>query len=190
MTAKFKTFQSVSLEFQLTVTNLQDDSETEQEGKIWVKGDKYKLEIPEFVIYFDGTKIYQFMPTVNEVNIVKPDPDDDDEDFQLLNPQTYLNLSSQNFRSQFLRETTFSGRGVFEIDLYPVQFSASRFSRIRVMIEKSTMQLVYMRAFMKNGIHYTMSFKPYTVIQPALRDSFFVFNRAEHPNVEVIDLTF
>jgi len=190
MTARFKTFPSVSLDFSLTVANLQDNSETEEAGKIWVKGEKYKLEIPEFVIYFDGSRIYQFMPTVNEVNIVKPDPDDDNEDFQLLNPQTYLNLSSNNFRSNLLGESTYNGRAVYEIDLYPVHLNNTRFTRIRVMVEKSTLQLVYMRAFMKNGVHYILTFKPYTIIQPALRDAFFVFNKSEHPNVEVIDLTF
>jgi len=140
------------------------------------------------VLYFDGTRIYQYMPNVNEVNIVNPEADD--EEFQLLNPQTYLSLSSRHFTGNFLQETTLNSRAVFEIDLYPVNFSTSPLSRIRIMVEKSSLQLVYMKAFMKNGIHYTLNFKPYNIIQSALRDSFFVFNRAEHPNVEVIDLTF
>ena len=190
MTARFKTYPSVALDFSLTITNTQDQSETEQAGKIWIKGEKYKLEIPEFVIYFDGSRIFQFMPAVNEVYITKPDPDEEDEDFQLLNPQTYFNLSSQNFISDLVRETTHNNRAVNEINLYPINFSGSNFSRINMMVERSTLQLVYVRAFLKNGIHYTLNFRPYAVQQTALRDAFFVFNRSEHPNVVVIDLSF
>jgi len=190
MTAKFKTFQSVSLDFSVNILQLQDNSETNMNGKIWIKNDKYKLEIPEYVIYFDGSKIYQYLPEVNEVNITQPDPNESDEDFQLLNPQTYFNISSKTFKTNFLKEGKHDNRTVLEIDLYPIDFSGSKYIRIRMMVEKTTMQLTYLKAIMKDGTHYTLSFKPYTIHQTALRDSFFVFNKGEHPNVEVIDLTF
>jgi len=190
MAAKFKTYPSVSLSFSATITQLQDNSETEMEGKIWVKSTKYKLEIPEYVIYYDGSKIYQYLPEVNEVNILKPDPDETNEEFQLLNPLTYFNLSSKSFKSNFVKESVQNKRNVYEIDLYPIQLKTTNFSRIRVMVEKTTLQLVYLKAFMKDGTHYELSFKPYQTPQPALRDSFFTFNIPEHPKVEVIDLTY
>ena len=189
MTAKFKTYPSVFLDFSVNMKQMQDKSETDHEGKIWVKKDKYKLEIPDYVIYFDGSKIYQYLPGVNEVNITQPDPYEDDEDFQLLNPQTYFNMSSNTFKSNFLKEGKHNNRTVYEIDLYPIDFSGSKYIRIRMMIEKNTLQLVYLRAVMKDGTHYTLSFNPYTIEKTALHDSFFVFNKREHPNVEVIDLT-
>ena len=190
MTAKFKTYPSLSFNFSVHRLQLQDNSETEQEGKIWVKNDKYKLELPDFVIYFDGSKIYQYLPGVNEVNISHPDPYEIDEDFQLLNPQTYFNISSTSFKSDFVKETRHNNRIVNEINLYPIDFSGSKYIRIRMMVEKTTLQLVNLKAIMKDGTHYTLSFKPYTIEKTALRDSFFVFNKSEHPNVEVIDLTF
>ena len=191
MTARFKTFQSVAVNFSFVVINIQNNSETEpNDGKLWVKGEKYKLDLPpEYVIYFDGDKIYQYLPTVNEVNIARPDLDDDDE-FQLLNPQSYFNISSKIFRSNLVRESTHDRRAVYEIDLYPVNLQTSNFSRIRIMVEKSTLQLVYSRVFMKNATQYSLSFKPYEILRTPLGDSFFVFNRNDYPNVEVIDLTF
>ena len=190
MAAKFKTYPSVFIGFSATVTQLQDNSETAQEGKLWVKDNKYKLEIPDYVIYFDGSKIYQYLPDVHEVNITKPDPDDDDEDFQLLNPQTWFNLSSKSFKSVLVKESTHNGRKVYEIDLYPIQLKTTKYSRIRMMIETKTLQLAHLKAFLKDGTQYTVLFKPYEVQQTALRDSFFTFNHLEYPNVEVIDLTF
>ena len=190
MTARFKSYPSVSLNFTLNITHLQDDSESEEhEGRIWIKNNMYKLETSDFVIYFDGTNIYQFLPDVNEAYKTKPDPAEND-DFQLLNPQTYFNISSNNFRSFLLRETTQNNRSVYEIDLIPIDVLNSRFSRIRVMVERSTLQMVRLNVFMKDGTNYALSFRPYNILQTALRDSFFRFNPSEHPNVEIIDLTF
>lgn len=191
MVAKFKTYPSVSISFSATVTRLQDNSEPALDGTLWVKSNKYKLEIPGNVIYFDGSKIYQYLPEVQEVNVSKPDPDEDDEDFQLMNPQTWFNLSSKNFKSKLVKESTQNSRKVYEIDLYPIQVKITKYSRIRMMVEKSTLQLVYLKAILKDvdGTQYAVSFKPYDIFQTALRDSFFTFNYLEHPNVDVIDLT-
>ncbi|MDR1154885.1 MAG: outer membrane lipoprotein carrier protein LolA [Bacteroidales bacterium] len=190
MAAKFKSYRSVSLKFSVIITQLQDKSETEQEGKIWVKGDKYKLEAPDYTLYFDGSKVYQYLPGAREVNITKPDPDETDEDFRLLNPQTYFHLSSKSFKSRLIKESIRDNRKAYEIDLYPIQLKTTKYSRIRMMVEKSTLQLVHLKVFLKDGSQYALSFKPYDVLQTALRDSFFTFNTIEHPDVEVIDLTF
>ena len=188
MTAKFKSYPTVSLSFSATITQLQDKPETKQDWKIWLKGNKFKLEIPDCVIYFDGSKIYQYMPEVKEVTVNKPD--EDDEDFQLLNPQTYFNFSSKSFKSKLVKESIQNNRKVYEIDLYPIQLKTTKYSRIRLMVEKSTLQLVHLTAFLKDGAQYALSFKPYEILQTALRDSFFTFNTLENPNVEVIDLSF
>ena len=191
MTAKFKTYPSVSISFSATGTLLQGQQETELEGKLWIKKiDKYKLEIPDQVIYFDGSKIYQYLPEVNEVNIMPPASDESDESSQLLNPLTYFNLSSKNFQSRLVKESTLNNRRVYEIDLYPIQVKTTKFSRIRLMIEKSTFHLVYINAIMKDTTQFAITFRPYDVHKTALPDSFFTFNKLEHPDVEIIDLTF
>ena len=191
MAAKFKTYPSVSIDFSATVTSLQDQSKTEQTGKLWLKSNKYKLELlPDFVMYCDGAKIYQYLPRVKEVNVSKLDPDESEEVFQLMNPQSYFNLSSKNFKSDWVKESTLNNRKVDEINLYPIHLKTTSFFRIRVMVEKSTLQLVYLKAFMNDGTHYALTFKPYEIRQTVLPDSFFVFNKSEHPGVEIIDLTF
>lgn len=189
MTARFKTYPGLALNFSLIITQLQDESETKHEGKIWIKSNKFKLEIFDFVMFSDGSNIYQYLPDVNEAYKTKPDPSENDGDFQLFNPQTYFNFSSNAFRSNLLRETTQNNRSVYEIDLIPFDVLKSDYSRIRVMVERSTLQLVNLRVSMKDGTNYTLAFNPYN-IQPALSDSFFTFNPSEYPNVEVVDLTF
>jgi outer membrane lipoprotein-sorting protein len=127
---------------------------------------------------------------MKEVNVSKPDTDDNNGDFHLLNPQTWFNISSKNFKTNLNKESTQNNRAVYEIDLYPVQIKNARYSRIRIMVEKSTLQLVYLKVFMSDGVHCALSLKPYNIPQNVLPDAFFVFNKAEYPNVDVIDLTF
>jgi len=191
MTARFKTYPSVFLNFSATGTLLQGQQETELTGKLWIKKtDKYKLEIPDQVFYFDGSKIYQYLTEVKEVNVKKLDPNENNEDIQLFNPLTYFNLSSKSFQSKLVKESTLNNRRVYEIDLYPIQVKTTKFSRIRFMIEKSTYQLVYINAIMKDTTQFAITFKPYDIQKTALPDSFFTFNKLEHPDVEIIDLSF
>ena len=190
MADKFKSYPSVFLNFSLSTTLLQGKPETEQEWKIWIKNNMYKLEIPDYVIYFDGSRIYQYMPEHHEVNIAKPDLDENDADFQMLNPLSFFHLSSKSFKTNFVKESVLNKRNVYEIDLYPIQIRTANYSRIRIMVEKTTLQLVYLKAFMIDGTNHALSFKPYEIQKTALRDAFFKFNHLEHPNVEVIDLTF
>lgn len=189
MTNKFKSYPGLLVDFSATVTQLQDKSESTANGKIWIKGNKSKLELPDQQFFFDGNKIYHYLPDVKEVNIDQPDPEGKDEDLQLFNPQTFFNLSSKNFKSNLAKESTINGRQVYEIDLYPIQIKSSKYSRIRVCVEKNTLQIVFMKVFSKDGTQYAMSFGKYN-IQQSLADSMFTFDISKYPGVEVIDLTF
>jgi outer membrane lipoprotein-sorting protein len=190
MVAKFKSYASVQLSFAATVTQLQDKSETSENGKLWLKGNKYKLELlPSNVFYFNGVKLYQYMPEVKEVNVSQPDMDEDNEEFQMFNPQSFLRLTSKNFKSNLAKESTHNNRKVYEIDLYPVKLKTTKYSRIRLHIEKESLQIVYLKTFLKDGTQYALTFEPYTVMK-SLPDSFFEFPIGLHPDVEVIDLTF
>ncbi|MDR1866013.1 MAG: outer membrane lipoprotein carrier protein LolA [Bacteroidales bacterium] len=190
MVARIGACPSVQLTFSATVTRLQDKSESMHDGKLWLKNNRYKLELlPDNILLFNGEKLYQFLPEVNEVNVTQPDMNEDDEDFQLFNPRTFFRLSSKNFKSHLVRESTQNNRKVYEMDLYPLQVKTTKYSRVRVCVEKETLQIVRLTAFMKDGTQYALTFQPYTVLK-ALPDSFFEFSVAEHPGVEIIDLTF
>ncbi|MDR2847513.1 MAG: outer membrane lipoprotein carrier protein LolA [Bacteroidales bacterium] len=190
MVAKFKSYPTVQLNFTANVIQLQDKSETKETGKIWLKGNKYKLELlPSSILYFNGVKLFQYLPEVKEVNVTQPDMEQDNEDFQLLNPQSFFNLSSENFKSNLAKESTQYNRKVYEIDLYPVRLKTTKYSRIRLFVEKTSLQIVYLKAVMKDGTRYELTFEPYNV-QKSLPDSFFEFQASLYPGVEVIDLTF
>jgi outer membrane lipoprotein-sorting protein len=189
MAIRIKTYAGVQLSFSATVTQLQDKSESTHAGKIWLKDDKYKMELSDQTLYFNGVKLYQYLPEVKEVNVTQSDMSEDDDDLQLFNPKALFRLSSKNFRSNFVREGMENHRKIFEIDLYPVQVKTTRYSRIRLCIEQETLQMAHLKAFMKDGTQYAIDFAPY-VMERDLPDSFFEFPASAHPDVEINDLTF
>ncbi|MDR0715121.1 MAG: outer membrane lipoprotein carrier protein LolA [Bacteroidales bacterium] len=190
MIAKLKAYPSVQLNFSAKVTRLQEQSETTENGKIWLKNNKYKLELlPENILYFNGVKLYQYMPEVKEVNVTQPDINEDDETVRMFNPASFFRLTSDNFKSNLVKESRQYNRQVYEIDLYPIHLKTTGYSRIRLFIERESLQLVYLKAYMKNGVQYALHFEPYRVL-PNLPDTFFEFPANLHPEVEIIDLTF
>ncbi|MDR0386219.1 MAG: outer membrane lipoprotein carrier protein LolA [Prevotellaceae bacterium] len=189
LSEKFKTYPGVEIKFSVAAKQFYSDSESTYTGSIWLKGNMYKFVTEDYIIYFDGSKIYQYMPEVNEVNVALPETGTENEDFQLMNPQTFFTFSSKNFKSNLVKESTQNGRKVYEIDLYPVQIKDSQYSRVKLYIENSSLQIAGLNAFMKDGTQYRLSFEKYKVLQ-TLSDSFFKFNAKEYPGVEIIDLTF
>ncbi|MDR1667717.1 MAG: outer membrane lipoprotein carrier protein LolA [Bacteroidales bacterium] len=188
MIARLKGYPSVQLNFSATVIRMQENSETSENGKIWLKNNKYKLELlPDHVLYFNGVKLYQYMPEVQEVNVTQPDMND--ETFHVFNPASFFRLTSGDFKSHLVKESSQYNRKVYEIDLYPVQLKTTRYSRIRLFVERESLQLVYLKAYMKDGIQYALTFEPYRVLK-SLPDTFFEFPVNLHPEVEIIDFTF
>ena len=51
------------------------ETSAEGEGTIWMKGFKYKMEVNEFIVYFDGETQYSQNTDAEEVYVSTPDPD-------------------------------------------------------------------------------------------------------------------
>ena len=70
--AKIKALPAVEIQFTLTMENKAENINEEHEGKAWMKGNLYKLNVMDVENYYDGTNIYTYMPEVQEVNIKNP----------------------------------------------------------------------------------------------------------------------
>ena len=47
-------YKTVNTKFELVVSNIQDKSEQKFDGKLWVKGDKFKMTMSQSVTFCDG----------------------------------------------------------------------------------------------------------------------------------------
>lgn len=179
-----KNSTGMSLSFTYKAESLADKSSITQTGSAWMKGDKYKIDLKESQLYFDGTNLYNFIVDAKEVNIMKPEGNYDE--FFLANPAKIFTFYQKDYKYRLAGEAKLSGANCYEIHMFP--FSLDRgYSRVIVYVDKSTNYIVSVRLFGKSGDRYTIDLKEYKT-NLTLTDEFFVFDRRKHPGVEVIDM--
>lgn len=189
VSANGKSYKTISTDFTISETNIQNKDASNQKGSLKIKGEKYQLITPSNETYFDGKTVYNYLPGVKEVNITKPDakPKNPD-DFFISNPKDIFKIYEKNFKYKFIRETTLDGKQVAEIDLYPVDLN-KKYSRIRMQIDKTTYKILTVKTFLKDGHQYLITFTNFKV-NTEIADSEFSFDTKKHPDAEVIDLRF
>jgi len=169
---------AVTMTFDLTIIDTPEETEETLQGKAVISEGKYKLEMPDNIIWFNGEALWTYTPDVEEVTISEPDTAD--ETF-VSNPETLFTLYREGYKYRFIEESQ-EGR---IIDLYPEDLT-TEFSRIRLIIGKEAdlKEAEYRR---KDGITLFVKVKTYDLKKdyPA---SFFLFDPASYPGVEVIDM--
>ncbi len=177
-----KTYKTIYAEFGFELKNSQEGVDDKRGGKVWVKGDKYKVDMGNVQTYFDGKNIWTYIKESNEVNITSPDEDDD----EAINPAKIFDIYKDGYKVRFIQDRFEDTRPLYVIDLYPTDKSKS-FSRIRLKIDKSKNEIYEFDKFDKDGNIYIIKlFRLYK--NKPMSDSMFIFDKKKHPGVEVIDL--
>lgn len=176
--AKFKAYPAAEVDFTLAMENKAENINETHEGKAWMKGNMYKLNLMDTENYFDGKNIYTYMPEVQEVNIKNPN----EEEEEMLNPTTLFDIHNKGFIQKLISNTN----GTAYIELLPTDKSRN-FTKIGIWVTPSTSTIQKVTSFGKDGNDITITIKNIKQITAPV-DSFFKFDTAKYPNVEVIDL--
>jgi outer membrane lipoprotein-sorting protein len=177
-----RTYKTIYAEFGLELKNSQENVDDKRGGKIWVKGNKYKIDMGNTQTYFDGKNIWTYIKESNEVNITSPD----DEDGDAINPAKIFDIYKEGYKVRFVQDRFEDTRPLYVIDLFPKDRNKS-YSRIRLKIDKSKNEIYEFDRFDKDGNIYMIKlFRLYK--NKPLNDSMFVFDKKKHPGVEVVDL--
>jgi outer membrane lipoprotein-sorting protein len=174
---------TIQLDFDYIREDLQDKSSIEGEGILYIFGDKYKLEMEDFIIYFDGEKQYSLNLDIEEVYISIPDPND--KEFMFSDPIRLLRSYKDEFKYVLMGKSDIQGIAATEIQLNPLELGGP-YSLLKLFVAPSK-ELKAIQVRQKAGILYSMIIKSFKKIdQPA--NTFFQFSAIDYPNVDVIDL--
>ena len=181
MSKKYKSIPAFEANISYTLTNEVDKVNEEYKGRITVKGDKYKLVLPEQEVINNGTTMWTYLPDAKEVNIDTYDPNSDD-----VNPSKIYETYKKGYKYLYIQDKTENGVACEEIDLVPEKKDAQYF-KVKMFIGKKDKSIQSFTLFDKGGnrLKYTLSKFNSTVTIP---DSFFTFDPKKYPGVEVIDL--
>ncbi|MCO6495645.1 MAG: outer membrane lipoprotein carrier protein LolA [Bacteroidetes bacterium] len=97
VTKTYKNQKTLYSEFNITTENKAEKVEPVTEfGKIWVKGDNYKLELNEHIIICNGKVIWTYLKNSKELTIENYDSKNVE-----ISPATIFNFYQKGFQSKF-----------------------------------------------------------------------------------------
>ena len=167
-----------------TREDLMQDTYAEGAGLIWMKGLKYKIEVDEYIVYYDGTKLYSQNTETEEVYVSEPDPDQ--PGYLQAVPIRIIKSYALDFKYRYMGNTSFRGKDRVEIQLYPKDITGP-YSMMKMFIHPTTLKLEAIQLKHKEGIQYTMVLAEKKE-QPSMDEQIFEFDPAAYPNTEIIEL--
>ena len=181
MSKKYKLITAFEASFSYTLTNDIEKIYEEFKGKMTVKGDKYKLSLPEQEVLNNGVTVWTYLPDAKEVNIDNFDPNSDD-----LNPSKFYEIYKKGYKYLYLEDKNEGGVMCEVIDLVPEKKDA-QYYKVRMNIVKKDKSIQSWTMFDKAGNRYKYLITKFnTTIKPD--DAFFNFDPKKYPGVEMIDL--
>ncbi|MGM0946943.1 MAG: LolA family protein [Bacteroidota bacterium] len=182
MSQKFQSLNGFTAEFDFTFQDASGSSER-QSGEIAVKGEQYRLKLPEQEIYNDGKTVWTFIQadgykevTINDVSQMEGE----------LTPSNIYRMYESGFDYKLLKEKVYQGKNVNVVELNATSANAP-FEQVKLMIDKSSKDLLGWEMYDGQGGMYSYTFK--NLKQNAnLSATYFAFDAKKYPGIEVIDL--
>jgi len=178
--AKALNAPSVSLKFTIITDDLAEKrTDTLKGGSVIISKDSYKLEIPNNIIWFDGTTLWSYLVAEKEVVITKPDKNDN----SFLNkPSVVFTMYKNDYKARLIEESAVN----WIIDLYPEDIKTDLI-RVRLTIGKNLNDLKIVEYKRKDGIVIYFLINEYNLnIRP--EQNLFVFEREKYRGVDIIDM--
>lgn len=182
-----RSYDAFRASYEFVYDDVKTGDQSEEKGDILIKGNQYRITQDQVVIYYNGNSLWTYMIGKKECTVMSPQAGKGVFDFT--NPRTIFYFHQDDFKYQYIDEESLDGVSYHVIDLYPVDFSASEFSRIRLRVNAETHHVYKLQAFGKDGVHYIFTIYNLTT-HVDVSDGQFIFREEKHPDVEVIDMRF
>jgi outer membrane lipoprotein carrier protein len=178
-----KSYKTISAEYELVLLNKDKKQTDKQTGKIQVKGNKFKLEIPGNTIVCDGKTVWTHNKDAQEVTIKTFEPNNEDG----LNPTNIFTMYETGYKYKYEKEEKIGTATYHVINLYPtVKPEKKKFHTIKLYVDKVKKQVHEIKMLMKDGGTQTYEIKSLTPNAP-LTDNVFVFDTKTFKPDQIVD---
>jgi outer membrane lipoprotein-sorting protein len=171
-----------------TVTFTLDSKDTKAktvysyDGKAYMKGNKFKIEIPDAITWFDGTTQWVYIKDTEEVNISNPTS----EELQGISPSMLFSIYKKGYSLAYKGEKKIGGKTIQEVELTPQKKNAD-IAKILVQVDKASNIFSKIILTDKVGTQNTLIINNYRT-GTNIPDTTFSFNKNDYPQAEIIDL--
>ena len=174
MVNQMKSHKNVELNYKYQVSSEGLSTEAQQ-GKAWLQGEAYKVEMVEQQIISDGKSIWTYLVDEEEVMISNATEGEDNTPLKLL---TSLD---ENYAATL---TGLDAKGNATIELANPK---GKYRRISLRANPNNLAINGMDVYMEDGTKLILTMDEMKFDQE-LDDKFFTFDTKKHPNVDVIDM--
>lgn len=152
------------------------------DGKAYLKGDKFKIIVPDGTTWFDGKTQWLYLDGSDEVNISEPTG----EELLNISPIAMLNMYKSGFKLNHKGEDIRNGKTLILIEMVPQQ-KKSEIESMELKVDKQNYFLAEIVIEGKDKIDNQLIIHN-TRKTDWLSDNYFIFNEKDYPDVEIIDL--
>ena len=162
----------MSYKYQVSSDGITTDS---QQGKAWLQGEAYKVEMVEQEIISDGKTIWTYLIDEEEVMISNADDGVDN---------TPLKLLTSLDESYAATLTNMDAQGNATIELANPK---GQYKRVTLKANASKLEIKSMDVYMEDGTKLMVTIDEMKFDQE-LDNKFFTFDTKKHPKVDIIDM--
>jgi outer membrane lipoprotein-sorting protein len=176
----YQSYSTINSTFAITTTPVNGKPTTEN-GTIWLKGKKFKLNYANQEIYCDGLFTWTF--NQDDLEVIK-------ENFKLrdnaITPNEIFTIYNRDFKSKFEGPTVRNGKSYDVIMLSPKK--KVNFAYVKLEVDKASNKIQRVVQHFKNGTQVAIEIKSLTP-NTSMADNFFTWNQAAHSDAVLVDLT-
>lgn len=182
LSKKYKSYNSVKAVFSILIEDPRDKSTMEQKGTLFLKGDKYKIQIEGQDVFSDGKTRWTYLKDANEIQI-----DNQRAEENGINPTNIFTIYEKGWKSKYTGEQKVKNVAFQVVELVPVDGKSKNVFKVRLMINKLQKTIASAKIFDKNGTTQTITVEKF-VADGAGDDSIYVFQASQYPGSEIVDL--
>jgi outer membrane lipoprotein-sorting protein len=180
---KYQSLKGLKASFEFSYSHEGDGVDQTQSGEIAVKGDKYRLKLPEQEIFNNGKTIWTYIVSGNykEVTINYAGEVEDE-----LTPSSVYNIYKKGYNYRLIGEKPENGNVIQEVELTAINPGAP-FKKVILFVMKNKKDLAGWQIYDDQGGVFKYRFKSVNT-QEDLADDYFAFNPKQYGKIEIIDL--
>jgi len=177
---KVSSYNNFVADLSYTMVNTDMNINEKKSGKIFVSGDKYRIEMPGQTIISDGTTLWTYLEDSQEVMVSNMEDSD-----QTISPTKILTSYNKDYDAKFDKDATYKNSNLKLIDLKSSE--GKKFEKMSVLVNATSLELENFSIYDKNGNVFTyhiINLKPNAELEAGT----FTFNPKKYPDVEVVDM--
>jgi len=178
-----RSYKTIQAEYVMTIIGKENKVIEKQNGKVLIKGEKFRLEIPGNVIVCDGKTQWNHNKDAGEVTIKNYDPSQKDQ----LNPNNIFTIYESGFKFKYEKEEKLGQNPCHLISLYPAENQQKKkYHTIKLYIHKTKKQVVQMVMLMKDGGKQIVEVKSFKT-NLEIPDDKFIFDTKPFKADQIVD---